>query len=129
MPRLPPEPQIDWSDEAAPRATAFEDVYFSRGGGLDEAEAVFLAGTGLPERWQNRDRFALCELGFGTGLNVLAAWRAWKKSKLPHAHLHISTIEAFPLAKADAAKALGQFPEIAGLSSQLLARWPVRASP
>lgn len=128
MPRLPPEPQIDWSDEAAPRATAFEDVYFSRGGGLDEAEAVFLAGTGLPERWQNRDRFALCELGFGTGLNVLAAWRAWKKSKLPHAHLHISTIEAFPLAKADAAKALGQFPEIAGLSSQLLARWPVRAS-
>ena len=128
MPRLPPEPQIDWSDETAPRATAFGDVYFSRGGGLDEAEAVFLAGTGLPERWQNKDRFALCELGFGTGLNVLAAWSAWKKSKLPHAHLHISTIEAFPLAKADAAKALSQFPEIAELSSQLLAHWPVRAS-
>jgi len=128
MPRLPPEPQIDWSDETAPRATAFGDVYFSRGGGLDEADAVFLAGTGLPERWQNKDRFALCELGFGTGLNVLAAWRAWKKSKLPHAQLHISTIEAFPLAKADAAKALSQFPEIAGLSSELLARWPVRAT-
>jgi len=127
MPRLPPMPRLDWSDPKAPRAEAFDDVYYSRRGGLDEAEAVFLAGCGLPEVWKNRDHFALCELGFGTGLNILAAWRAWKSSKRPHAQLHISTIEAFPLARADAARALAAFPEISELSQRLLGQWPVRA--
>lgn len=127
MPRLPPVPELDWTPEGAPRAAAHDDVYFSKAGGLAEAEAVFLAGTGLPEGWRNRDCFALCELGFGTGLNILAAWRAWKKSRSPHAILHISSIEAFPLAKADAARALAAFPEISDLSNKLLARWPVRA--
>ncbi len=127
MPRLPPEPQIDWGDEAAPRSAAFDDVYFSRSGGLAEAEAVFLSGCGLPQAWMDRDRFALCEFGFGTGLNVLAAWRAWKMTRSPHAQLHISTIEAFPLARADAARALGRFPEVSEFSEALLARWPVRA--
>lgn len=127
MSRLPPSPHLEWDAEGVPRASAFEDVYFSRAGGLAEAEAVFLTGTGLPDAWRNRDRFALCELGFGTGLNILAAWSAWKKTRLPHAILHISSIEAFPLARCDAARALAQFPEVGDLAEQLLARWPVRA--
>lgn len=127
MPRLPPSPELEWSTDGVPRAAAFGDVYFSREGGLAEAAAVFLTGTGLPETWRSRDHFALCELGFGTGLNVLAAWSAWKKTRLPHAKLHISSVEAFPLARCDAARALAQFPEVGDLAEQLLARWPVRA--
>ncbi len=127
MSRLPPTPDLVWSDEGVPTAAAYSDVYFSKSGGLAESEAVFLAGTGLPEAWKNRDRFAIAELGFGTGLNVLAAWRAWKKTRLPHAQLHISTVEAFPLARDDAARALAHFPEVSELAAQLLARWPVRA--
>lgn len=127
MTRLPPLAELSWTPEGAPRATAFDDVYFSRAGGLAEAEAVFLAGCGLPEAWRNKGRFAICELGFGSGLNVLAAWRAWKKTRSPHAILHISTIEAFPLAEADAARALACFPELEPFSQRLLAHWPVRA--
>src|SRR5690554_943906 len=103
MPRLPPSPDLTWSAEGVPVAAAFEDGYFSKAGGLAESEAVFLAGTGLPERWRNRDRFAVCELGFGTGLNVLATWKAWRTTRNPHAILHITSIEAYPLAVADAA--------------------------
>jgi tRNA 5-methylaminomethyl-2-thiouridine biosynthesis bifunctional protein len=125
--RLPPNPTLDWSAEGLPEASVFGDVYFSKAGGLAESEAVFLAGCGLPDAWKRKDRFAVCELGFGTGLNVLALWNAWKKTRLPHAQLHISTIEAFPLARADAARALAHFPEVSTLSAQLLARWPVRA--
>ncbi len=125
--RLPPHPALDWSAEGTPEASAFGDVYFSKAGGLAEAEAVFLGGCGLPDAWKCKDRFAVCELGFGTGLNVLGLWNAWKKTRLPHAQLHISTIEAFPLARTDAARALAHFPGIEGLSAQLLARWPVRA--
>jgi tRNA 5-methylaminomethyl-2-thiouridine biosynthesis bifunctional protein len=126
MPRLPPSPLLDWNDGVL-RAEAFGDVYFSREGGLAEADAVFLAGCDLPQAWRSKDRFAICELGFGTGLNVLAAWRAWKKTRLPHAILHITSIEAFPLARADAARSLALFPEVADLAGRLLARWPVRA--
>jgi tRNA 5-methylaminomethyl-2-thiouridine biosynthesis bifunctional protein len=118
---------LRWSAEGVPSAAAFGDVYFSKSGGLAEAEAVFLGGAGLPQGWRGRDRFALCELGFGTGLNVLAAWRAWKMTQSAHAQLHISTVEAFPLERADAARALAQFPEISEFSARLLACWPVRA--
>lgn len=128
MPRLPPHPDLSWSAEGVPRAATFDDIYFSRAGGLREAETVFLGGCGLPDAWRNRDRFALGELGFGAGVNVLAAWRAWILTRLPHAQLHISTIESFPLAREEAARALQAFPEVANLAEKLLARWPVRAA-
>jgi tRNA 5-methylaminomethyl-2-thiouridine biosynthesis bifunctional protein len=127
MPRLPPHPEIDWSDASAPRARAFDDIYFSREGGLAESDAVFLAGCDLPNAWRERDRFAICELGFGAGVNVLAVWRAWKRTRAPHAQLHISSIEAFPLEREDAARALTQFPEVADLAAKLVECWPVRA--
>jgi tRNA 5-methylaminomethyl-2-thiouridine biosynthesis bifunctional protein len=125
--RLPPKPDLDWSNEGAPRARGFEDIYFSKEGGLEESEAVFLVGCGLPEAWRGRPRFAICELGFGTGLNILATWRVWKATRDPHAILHISTIEAFPLAREDAARALNQFPEVRELAIALIECWPVRA--
>lgn len=127
MPRLPPSPELDWTESGAPRGRRFGDVYFSNHGGLAEADTVFVRGCGLPDAWRGRRRFAVCELGFGAGLNVLALWRAWKATRPPHAVLHISSVEAFPLDKADAARALRCFPEIADLASPLLARWPVRA--
>ena len=34
---------IDWDLTGAPRSRRFDDVYFSRNGGLEEARAVFLA--------------------------------------------------------------------------------------
>lgn len=110
-----------------PCAATFDDVYFSKSGGLAEGDAVYLTGCGLPERWRGRARFAICELGFGSGLNALAVWRAWRATREPHAILHMYSIEAFPMARADVARALSAFPEIADLSQRLLARWPVRA--
>ncbi len=127
MTRLPPRPEIDWSNASAPRAVVFDDIYFSRDGGLAESDAVFLAGCDLPNAWRGRNRFAICELGFGAGVNVLAVWRAWRRTRLPHAQLHISTIEAFPLAREDAARALAHFPEVADLAAKLVECWPVRA--
>ncbi|HCK83580.1 MAG TPA: FAD-dependent cmnm(5)s(2)U34 oxidoreductase, partial [Hyphomonadaceae bacterium] len=127
MTRLPPKPDLEWNAAGEPSARAFHDVYFSGAGGLAEAEAVFVGGCGLPELWYNTERFAICELGFGTGLNVCAAWRAWKKTRSPHALLHISSIEACPLAAQDAARALERFPEVGDLAALLLECWPVRA--
>lgn len=133
MSRLPPSAVIDW-DGAVPRAVAFDDIYFSRAGGLAETEAVFLAGCGLPEAWAGRRRTAICELGFGAGLNALATWRAWRDWRRRTVGggaggpvLHFVSVEAFPMRADEAARAHAAFPEIADLSSQLISRWPVRA--
>ncbi|MES1201536.1 MAG: FAD-dependent 5-carboxymethylaminomethyl-2-thiouridine(34) oxidoreductase MnmC [Pseudomonadota bacterium] len=127
MSRLPPQPELSWDADNTPRAAAFDDVYFSTRGGLAESDAVFLAGCDLPNAWRGRSRFAICELGFGTGLNALATWRAWRATREPGAVLHFTSIEAFPLSRDDAARALAAFPEVSELSARLLARWPVRA--
>ena len=117
-------PVLDWSD-GAPRSTAFDDGYFAAGDGLAESRAVFLAGLGLPEAWRGRDRFTVAELGFGTGLNVLALLQLWRDHRpSPHARLHLFSVEAYPLAPDDARRALAAWPELAPLAAPLLARWP-----
>jgi len=126
--RLPPPPELRWSPEGFPEDAHSGDVFYSRAGGLAETEAVFLAGCGLPEGWRNRLRFAIGELGFGSGLNALAVWRRWRETRRPGAILHFTSIEGRPWPREDAARAHAAFPEIAELSAALLERWPVRAA-
>jgi tRNA 5-methylaminomethyl-2-thiouridine biosynthesis bifunctional protein len=115
---------LDWSG-AAPRSPRFGDIYFSPADGLAEARAVFLTGCGLPEAWEGRDRFTVGELGFGTGLNLLALIELWRRAR-PNAgaRLHLFSIEAFPMSRADAARALAAWPELANIAAPLLSGWP-----
>lgn len=115
---------VDWDQDGAPRSRLFDDVYFSRAGGLEESRAVFLAGCGLPDSWRGRRRFVVGELGFGTGLNVLALLDLWRRERPPGARLNVFSVEAHPLAAEDAARALSAWPEMADLALPLLDRWP-----
>jgi tRNA 5-methylaminomethyl-2-thiouridine biosynthesis bifunctional protein len=126
-PRMPPEAAVAWGEDGILRSTVFGDVYASRDGALEETRRVFLAACGLPQRWRLRRGFTIGELGFGTGLNALAAWDLWRKTRAPSAVLHFISIEGFPLPKAEAARALALFGEVSELADKLLARWPVRA--
>jgi tRNA U34 5-methylaminomethyl-2-thiouridine-forming methyltransferase MnmC len=113
----PEHPELDWRDGAVPVATRFDDPYFSLAGGLDETRHVFLSGNGLPRRF--RDGFQIAELGFGTGLNLLA-------TVLAHTgpgHLSYTSFEAFPLAATDTARALQAFPELAPIAADFLVQW------
>lgn len=127
MTRLPPRPDLDWTADGAPRSRANDDVYYSQHGGLDETRTVFLGGCGLPEGWAGRARYAIGELGFGTGLNTLATWDLWRRTRAPGAVLQFVSIEGFPLERDEAARAHQAFPEAAALSQRLLDQWPVRA--
>lgn len=118
--------EIDWPDEGGPRSRRFDDVYFSRTGGLEETRAVFLQGCGLPDAWRGRRRFTVGELGFGTGLNILALLELWRATREPGARLSIFSVEAYPLPRQDAARALAVWPELAELASILLGAWPDR---
>jgi tRNA 5-methylaminomethyl-2-thiouridine biosynthesis bifunctional protein len=119
----PPPSDVIWTAEGAPRSSRFDDVYFAEDG-LAESRAVFLTGCGLPEAWRGRRRFTVAELGFGTGLNILALLDLWRQSRPPGGALHLFSVEAFPLRPEEAARALACFPQLADLAAPLLHRWP-----
>lgn len=110
-------PALDWRDDVIPVSRQFDDPYFSLAGGLDETRHVFLTGNGLPGRF--RDGLQIAELGFGTGLNLLAVLLAYQGP----GHLHYTSFEAYPMPAADIARALTAFPEVAGMAEPFLRQW------
>jgi tRNA 5-methylaminomethyl-2-thiouridine biosynthesis bifunctional protein len=126
MPRLPPLPDLDFA-ELAPHSREHGDVYFS-GDGLSEKREVFLRGCGLPESWAGRELFVVGELGFGTGLNLLALWELWRRHRSsPTARLHLVSFEGALIPRDHAAYIHSAWPELAELSEILRANWPDRA--
>ena len=111
---------LDWRDGALPISTRFDDPYFSLANGLDETRHVFLAGNDLPTRL--RPGFHIAELGFGTGLNLLATRIA--AGDMP---IRYTSFEAYPMAATDIARALQAFPEAAAVADDFLAHWAAGA--
>lgn len=118
------DPELVFREDGAPRSGRFGDIYFSLQDGLAESRAVFLDGCGLPNRWQGRQSFTVAELGFGTGLNILALMTLWRASRPKGAHLSVFSVEGFPLNRVQAEQALAQFPDVAEARAALLAQWP-----
>lgn len=105
---------------AVPVSSRFGDPYFSLHDGAGETRHVFLGGNDLPARF--RPGFRIAELGFGTGLNALVAWAAWRESGVG-GDLAFTSFEADPLDPASMARAHAAFPDLAELSGLLRARW------
>lgn len=127
---------LQWQDNGAPYSTRFDDIYFSRDGGLAETEHVFIAGNRLKQRWSaaeqalasdpttNPKHFTVAELGFGTGLNFLCCWRAWQQLAPQCLRLHYIACEKYPLQTDALRQALQEWPELAPLSEALLNVYP-----
>lgn len=111
---------LTWREGGVPVSERFDDPYFSLNDGLAETRHVFLEGNGLPGRY--RPGFHIAELGFGTGLNMLAAWALWEQSGQGGV-LHFTSFEAFPMSRPDMAQALDAFPKLAPWSTRFLAAW------
>ncbi len=111
---------LAWRDGIVPVSTRFDDPYFSLSGGLAETRHVFLAGNDLPARLQ--DGFHIAELGFGTGLNLLATAIAVAGTGC-RGHVSYTAFEAFPMMAPDIARALQAFPETAPLAPEFLRQW------
>lgn len=112
--------QVTWRDGSVPVSVRFDDPYYSLADGLAEARQVFLAGNGLPARFGAG--FHIAELGFGTGLNMLAAWAAWRQARIGGT-LSYTSFEAWPMPPDDIARALAAFGELDDLAGQFLAVW------
>lgn len=111
---------LEWKDGDVPVSLQFDDPYFSLGNGLSETRHVFLAGNDLPGRF--RDGFQIAELGFGTGLNMLASFIATRDAAT-EGTVHFTSFEGYPLEAADIERALRAFPEAHAVAGPFLAQW------
>ena len=112
--------EIKWRDGSVPYSTLFDDPYFSLQDGLAETNHVFLHGNALPDRFS--DGFHIAELGFGTGLNVLAAWDLWRNAGIS-GRLKVTSFEKYPLSASDLAMSLAAWPTLKPLADQLISAW------
>ena len=117
--------ELEWREGDVPVSTRFDDPYYSLENGLDETRHVFLAGNDLPARFQ--DGFHVAELGFGTGLNLLACMQAWRQAGVPGV-LRFTSFEAFPMAAEDMIRAQAHFPELAAIARELAPHWRAGAT-
>ena len=101
--------RLMWRDGAVPVSARYDDPYYSLDNGLAETRHVFLAGNDLPARF--RPGFHIGELGFGTGLNFLAALAAFRAAA-PGGALRFTSFEAFPLTVTDRMRALAPFEDL-----------------
>ncbi|SFB46536.1 tRNA U34 5-methylaminomethyl-2-thiouridine-forming methyltransferase MnmC [Rhizobium sp. NFR07] len=111
-----------------PYSHEFGDHFYCRTDGRLECGHVFLAGNGLPERWQTMspdgDGLRIGELGFGTGLNFCETWRQWTLARKPGTHLHFTSFELYPMKSDEIDRALARWPEIDAERKALVAAWP-----
>ncbi|WP_084545158.1 tRNA (5-methylaminomethyl-2-thiouridine)(34)-methyltransferase MnmD [Derxia gummosa] len=89
--------RLDFAPDGTPRSRDYDDVYASAAGAAGQARHVFLAGNGLPARWQGRERFTIVETGFGLGGNFLATLAAWRADPARCARLWFVSFEAHPV--------------------------------
>ncbi|EAU52184.1 tRNA (5-methylaminomethyl-2-thiouridine)(34)-methyltransferase MnmD [Amylibacter sp.] len=120
---------LEWQDERTPISIKFDEPYFSIFNGLDETRHVFLSGNNLCQRFNSG--FHVAELGFGTGLNLLATWQLW--IELGHTTpLKFTSFEAFPMTLKDMSHALKNWPELNHLATELIQQlesgWTIKTS-
>lgn len=110
--------ELSWRDGIVPVSTRFDDPYFSLNGGLDETRHVFLAGNDLPARLSRG--FHVAELGFGTGLNLIAL------AQIATVPIQFTSFEGYPMSRDELARAHAAFSGIEDLSQELCAQWPLQ---
>ncbi len=90
--------QLDLTHPDQPFSIQWGEPYFNPGAGHAEAELVFLKQNQLPQRWieQPRAYFTIGETGFGTGLNFLVTWAAFRQQSQTQ-RLHFISTEHYPI--------------------------------
>jgi tRNA U34 5-methylaminomethyl-2-thiouridine-forming methyltransferase MnmC len=107
--------RVEWRD-GVPVSALFDDPFYSLANGLAETRHVFLGGNRIADR--AGPGFHIAELGFGTGLNLLATAQALAGQTVPVSY---TSFEAFPMQADSMAQALSAFPELD--ATPLLVPW------
>ncbi|HEF4776556.1 TPA: bifunctional tRNA (5-methylaminomethyl-2-thiouridine)(34)-methyltransferase MnmD/FAD-dependent 5-carboxymethylaminomethyl-2-thiouridine(34) oxidoreductase MnmC [Burkholderia multivorans] len=118
---------LAFRDDGTLVSPAYGDIYHSAAGAIAQANHVFVAGNGLPARWQQRRTFTIVETGFGTGCNFLATWAAWRDDPARCERLHFVSVEKHPFSREDLRRAAAHIVANTTISANvdaLAGAWP-----
>ncbi|SUB81907.1 tRNA 5-methylaminomethyl-2-thiouridine biosynthesis bifunctional protein MnmC [Pragia fontium] len=123
---------LNWNEQGTPVSREFDDVYFSNQDGPEETKYVFLTGNQIPERFSthSKSHFVIAETGFGTGLNFITLWDAFRRFKTANPQsalkrLHFISFEKYPLTREDLTTVQQTWPQFAELCAELRQIWPL----
>lgn len=123
---------LNWNEQGTPVSREFDDVYFSNQDGPEETKFVFISGNQLPERFVTHENshFVVAETGFGTGLNFIILWDAFRRFIAAHPEsklkrLHFISFEKFPLKREDLQIVHQNWPQFSELCNELQRSWPL----
>ncbi|WP_201325096.1 FAD-dependent oxidoreductase, partial [Burkholderia sp. E168m23] len=106
----------------------FGELHRGASGTLARAHRTFVAGNGLPARWQRRRTFTIVTTAFGAGAGFLAAWAAWRDDPARCERLHVVAIEPHPFSRDDLHRAVSHMVVDTTISADvdaLLDAWPI----
>jgi tRNA 5-methylaminomethyl-2-thiouridine biosynthesis bifunctional protein len=121
---LPPA-RLAFATDGTPFSETFDDIYHSADGGPGQARHVFLHGNGLPGKWAGKRQFVILENGFGSGLNFLTTWAAWRADPNRPEKLHYFATELHPLRVEDLARLHCKWSDLEFLAEALRNQWPL----
>ena len=104
----------------------YGDVYFSAEDGFAESMAVFVLGAELPQHFAHSLRFAMGELGFGSGSNFCMTLKLFRQYASQTPRLYYCANEHVSFEADMMAEILRIFPQIADKSQELIAHLPPR---
>ncbi len=116
---------IVWDEQGMPHSVAFDDKYFCKDSGYEEAIYVACQGNHLRERFSGLDPdvrgiFTIIETGFGTGLDFCCVWQLWDECAPKTWGLHFISVEFAPLSAEDMARALSLWACLSPYKEKLL---------
>ena len=117
-------PKFSISSKLGIYSKSYNDIYFDKLNGPKETEHVYLNTNNLTNRFKNKQKFIIAEIGFGTGLNFLLTWKLWKENKKKNGSLTYISFENAPLSKKDIARVYKKFKDLDQYSNFLLKNMP-----
>ncbi len=116
--------KLEWTASGAPRSVEYGDIYHDAADPLGESRHVFLQANRIAERLGSHEgEFVIAEIGFGAAINFIQTAALWLAAgrRVP---LHYLAFELHPLARADLARSIARFPELAVVAERLFAQYP-----
>ncbi|MCL1947789.1 MAG: tRNA (5-methylaminomethyl-2-thiouridine)(34)-methyltransferase MnmD [Chitinivibrionia bacterium] len=77
----------------------YDDCYFSNENGFEESKSVFVFTNEIVEKIKKSANLTIGELGFGTGLNLLATLYCLQGSDVEKVEIQYYSVEKYPLPK------------------------------
>ncbi len=120
--------QVIWDTEGLPRSSKFDDKYFCRDNGYEEAVYVNCEGNGLRERFlaldpSNPGTFTILETGFGTGLDFCCAWQMWESCAPKTWTLDFVSLELYPMTAGEVDRALSLWSSLSSYKEKLIMQY------